>query len=136
MPKIPNIWKGRVIGAVGSSVPVVGDLGVLTYIKKHSGTVRGLGARQGLKYLGGPIAAVSWGLGAYELGKKLDKDPLLNPRVRTVTVTRRISQSGGLGRRLTSRSVTPRAIPRRGKRCPPGYRYDAKRKMCIQTFKR
>ena len=29
-----------------------------------------------------------------------------------------------------------KVIPRRGKRCPPGYRYDAKRKMCIQTFKR
>ena len=29
-----------------------------------------------------------------------------------------------------------RVIPRRGKKCPPGYRYDAKRKMCIQTFKR
>ena len=29
-----------------------------------------------------------------------------------------------------------RAIPRKGKKCPPGYRYDVKRKMCIQTFKR
>lgn len=30
----------------------------------------------------------------------------------------------------------PRMVRRRGQRCPPGYRYDAKKKMCIQTFKR
>ena len=29
-----------------------------------------------------------------------------------------------------------RAFPRKGRRCPPGYRYDPKRKMCIQIFKR
>lgn len=57
-------------------------------------------------------------------------------------IVRRKGGSGSTSRvtkRTTSSSTRrrrPKTIRRKGKRCPPGYRYDAKRKMCIQTFKR
>ena len=64
MPSPRNI--GRVIGAAGSSVPVVGDVGVLAFIKKKAGTPIGIGAKQGLKYAGGPIAVASWTYMGYQ----------------------------------------------------------------------
>lgn len=56
---------GRAIGAVGSSVPG-GDAGVIAFIRAKSGTPIGLGARQGMKYVGGPAAAISWGYLGYQ----------------------------------------------------------------------
>ena len=64
MPSPKNI--GRFIGAGGSSVPVVGDLAVVAFIKRKAGTPVGIGAKQGLKYAGGPIAAASWAYMGYQ----------------------------------------------------------------------
>ncbi len=57
---------GRFIGAAGSSVPVVGDVGVLAFIKKYGNKPIGIGAKQGLKYAGGPIAVASWTYMGYQ----------------------------------------------------------------------
>lgn len=57
---------GRLIGAAGSSVPVIGDVGTMAFIKKKAGTQIGIGASQGLKWLGGPIAVASWSYLAYQ----------------------------------------------------------------------
>ena len=51
---------GRAIGALGSSIPGIGDIGTLAFIKKKAGTPIGRGAAQGLKYAGGPIALASF----------------------------------------------------------------------------
>ena len=62
MVKLPlsQLNIGRGIGALGSSIPGVGDVGTLAFIKRKAGTPIGIGAKQGLKYAGGPIAAASW----------------------------------------------------------------------------
>ena len=63
----PNMLNlGRAIGALGSSIPAVGDIGTMAFIKKKAGTPVGIGARQGLKYAGGPIAVASWSYMAYQ----------------------------------------------------------------------
>lgn len=65
MPRIKPINVGRVIGAVGSSVPF-GDAAVLGFIKKKAGTPIGMGAKQGMKYIGGPAAVAAWSYTAYQ----------------------------------------------------------------------
>ena len=63
----PNMLNlGRAIGALGSSIPAVGDIGTMAFIKKKAGTPVGIGAKQGLKYAGGPIAVASWTYMAYQ----------------------------------------------------------------------
>ena len=57
---------GRAIGALGSSIPAVGDIGTMAFIKKKAGTPIGKGATQGLKYAGGPIAVASWTYMGYQ----------------------------------------------------------------------
>ena len=71
MRKLRNITKGRLVGSFGSSIPVVGDVFTLGYIKKHAGKAKGIGAGQGLKYVGGPVAVIGWsstGYGLYQEG--------------------------------------------------------------------
>ena len=38
MPMPSQLNIGRAIGALGSSVPVIGDIGTLAFIKKKAGT--------------------------------------------------------------------------------------------------
>ena len=66
MPRPSQLNIGRAIGALGSSVPGVGDIGTMAFIKKKAGTPIGIGAKQGLKFAGGPIAVASWSIMAYQ----------------------------------------------------------------------
>ena len=65
-PRVSPVNVGRAIGALGSSIPAIGDVGVLAFIKRKSGTPLGIGAKQGLKYAGGPIAVASWAYMGYQ----------------------------------------------------------------------
>ena len=67
MPRMPSKLNiGRAIGALGSSVPAIGDAGVLAFIKRKSGTPIGIGAKQGMKWFGGPAAVAVWSYTAYQ----------------------------------------------------------------------
>ena len=57
----------------------------------------------------------------------------VNTAVRMTTMRKSMRRASA---QKKARRRRAKIIPRRGTRCPPGYRYDAKRKMCIQTFKR
>lgn len=60
---------GRAVGALGSSIPVVGDILTMGYIRKHAGKAKGIGAKQGWKVFGGPMMVVGWGITANEAYK-------------------------------------------------------------------
>jgi hypothetical protein len=62
-----TLWFGRGLGAAGSSVPVVGDAAVIAGIRKASPGLLRTGMRQGLKFVGGPIAVLAWGYTGYQV---------------------------------------------------------------------
>lgn len=66
---IGGLGQGRLVGALGSSIPLVGDAATVGYIKKHAGSLRGVGAKQGMKYVGGPVAVAAWSYSLYDVVK-------------------------------------------------------------------
>ncbi len=66
-PGRATLWFGRGLGAVGSSVPFFGDAAVYAGIRKAAPGFLRTGLRQGSKYVGWPIAVVSWGYTGYQV---------------------------------------------------------------------
>ena len=134
-PNMLNI--GRAIGALGSSVPAIGDLGTMAFIKKKAGTPVGIGAKQGLKYAGGPIAVASWSYMAYEnrhrpgqvmqgmkqgFNMMADHQSEMSRSGRTT-----LQRSGGRGKGTSRRMDGPPSLSQRTRRSPS---FGKKRRRC------
>ena len=133
----PNMLNlGRAIGALGSSIPAVGDIGTMAFIKKKAGTPVGIGARQGLKYAGGPIAVASWSYMAYQ-NRHLPGDVYNNMKLGYQMMAqhqedisrsdRTLVRSGGRGRGTSQTRDGPPSLSQRTRKSPS---FGKKRRRC------
>ncbi len=130
-------WRWRAAGAAGGAIPGM-DIPTMAILKKMKASPKKTWAKQGFK-VGGPAM---WGYSGYQF-YKWDKKQRKQRTSRFYAKKSRgkapVSRSyqrkrkGSTSPSAKLRTRGPKTLRRRGKRCPHGYRYNARRNMCVRV---
>jgi hypothetical protein len=143
MRKMTDVMKGRFIGAGLPFVPGmdIPPIAKRVYAKIPAKPLVKKGIAQVTPYSGPLALSVNVGQAAYagytlhQSGWRLHRRSGRPYKIKSNRVSGRKSGRGGPARdpKATNRFARRRRklIPRKGRKCPNGYRYDPKRKMCV-----